>query len=84
MLIHGPHITNFAFVYSALDRKQASTTIDGPAELAQTVQRFLSSPERMRSAATTALETVESLSGALDKTELALQPYLQAKMAMKN
>ena len=77
VLLHGPHISNFAAVYAALDRKQASTHVDGPASLAQAVHRFLISPERAKSTARAAFETVESLGGAVEHTTKALQPFFR-------
>ena len=76
VLTHGPHVTNFSDIYTELDSHGGAFTVDGPAALAATVGRFLTSPERMKEAARAALETVERLDGAVERTLKALEPYL--------
>lgn len=80
VLTHGPHVTNFNDIYSELDSHGGAFAIDGPAALAQTVSRFLSSPERTKAAANAARETVERLDGAVERTLAALEPYLASTM----
>lgn len=76
VLTHGPHVTNFRDIYHELDSHGGAVAVDGPADLATTVKRYLAAPERMKEAARAALETVSRLDGAVERTMETLEPYL--------
>jgi 3-deoxy-D-manno-octulosonic-acid transferase len=75
-ILHGPHVSNFAEIYSALDQMRGAEMVAEPARLAARIGTLLKDPdERMRVTAA-GKKTVEVLGGALDRTMTALEPYL--------
>jgi 3-deoxy-D-manno-octulosonic-acid transferase len=75
-VLHGPHVWNFADIYSALDRPGGAQQVTDTQMLAQGFAAWLENPEARRIAADTALVAAATLTGGLDRTLVALEPYL--------
>ncbi|MBX6427100.1 MAG: 3-deoxy-D-manno-octulosonic acid transferase [Variibacter sp.] len=75
-IVHGPHVWNFADIYSALDRVQGATAVTDAEALHACIAAWLADPEAREEAAAAALKAVEGLSGARARTLAALEPYL--------
>jgi 3-deoxy-D-manno-octulosonic-acid transferase len=75
-ILHGPHVGNFAEVYAALDQAHGAEPVNDAARLAAGFAAWLADPAARERAASAARATVEALSGALDRTLAALEPYL--------
>lgn len=75
-ILHGPHVGNFASIYSQLNRTRGAATVTGPESLAKSIALLLDDPELVKSMAVSAKTTVERLGGALDRTVAAIEPYL--------
>jgi 3-deoxy-D-manno-octulosonic-acid transferase len=75
-ILHGPHVWNFAEIYAALDKSGGAAQVDDGDQLAGRFSAWLHDDTARERAAKAARETVESLSGALERTLAALEPYL--------
>jgi 3-deoxy-D-manno-octulosonic-acid transferase len=76
VVLHGPHVQNFAEIYEALDRSgEAEMVADGGA-LAEAVSALLADPAAVHRRAAAAAAALAPFSGALDRTMQALAPYL--------
>lgn len=75
-MLHGPHVHNFANVYSELNRNRAAATVTDAHSLATSLLRLLDDPKLVRAMAEAAHATVIPLSGALNRTAKAIEPYL--------
>jgi 3-deoxy-D-manno-octulosonic-acid transferase len=75
-IIHGPHVWNFAEIYAALDSAQGAQEVSSEEELAARLSLWLADPAARQAAAQAATATIAKLSGALDRTWAALDPYL--------
>jgi 3-deoxy-D-manno-octulosonic-acid transferase len=75
-ILHGPHVWNFAEIYSALDAAHAAEQINDAGKLAIRIGAWLKDPASREAAAAAGLQTVTALGGALERTLTALEPYL--------
>jgi 3-deoxy-D-manno-octulosonic-acid transferase len=75
-ILHGPHVWNFAEIYSALDAAHGAEPVTDVAQLSVRVGAWLNNSAERRAVAAAARETVASLGGALERTVAALDPYL--------
>src|SRR5262249_24503423 len=75
-ILHGPHVWNFADIYSALDAARGAEEVDDAEKLAARIGALLSDARLRATVAAAALKTVETLGGALDRTLTAIDPYL--------
>ena len=75
-ILHGPNVHNFASVYSELNRQHGAATVTDAHSLATSLMRLLDDPGLVRSMAQAAHATVIPLSGALNRTANAIEPYL--------
>lgn len=75
-IVHGPHVWNFAEIYSALDKAHGAVEVTDAAKLGAQIAAWLSDGRARSAAADAALHTVESLAGARARTTAALEPYL--------
>jgi 3-deoxy-D-manno-octulosonic-acid transferase len=75
-ILHGPHVWNFAEIYSALDSTHGAAQVTDVAKLAVRVGAWLKDPGERTAAVAAARSTVTSLGGALTRTLAALDPYL--------
>ena len=75
-VLHGPHVWNFAEIYDALDVAHGAELIADVGKLTVRVGALLTDAAERRAITGAARETVERLGGALDRTIVALDPYL--------
>jgi 3-deoxy-D-manno-octulosonic-acid transferase len=75
-ILHGPHVWNFAEIYSALDAARGAVEVDDAEKLTARIGAWLSDAHLRETVAEAALNTVEVLGGALDRTLSAIDPYL--------
>ena len=76
-ILHGPHVWNFAEIYAALDAARGAELVHRRRQ-AGGAHRRLAERRRARASRSrdAALQTVDTLGGALDRTLAALDPYL--------
>lgn len=75
-ILHGPHVFNFAEIYSALDQAGGAEEVSDAEKLAVRVGAWLRDAEARSTVAETGLKALDRLVGALDRTIAALDPYL--------
>ncbi len=75
-VVHGPHIGNFAELFALLDAVTPSAAIADAASLASVVRPLMEQPDEGRAQAAKVAAAFAPLSGALDATIAALQPFL--------
>jgi 3-deoxy-D-manno-octulosonic-acid transferase len=75
-ILHGPHVWNFAEIYSALDKAHGAEQVTDVGKLAVRVGAWLKDANERTAVVTAAKETVATLGGALERTLAALEPYL--------
>jgi len=75
-VLHGPHVSNFADVYAALDRAGGALAVPDVQGLANALVTLLRDGPRMRAMARAAADTVEGLGGAVERTMAAVEPFL--------
>jgi 3-deoxy-D-manno-octulosonic-acid transferase len=75
-VVHGPHVWNFAEIYEALDAARGAQVIADEATLTTCLSAWLTDPTSRTAVADAATATVRTLSGALERTLTALEPYL--------
>jgi 3-deoxy-D-manno-octulosonic-acid transferase len=75
-IVHGPHVWNFAEIYASLDAAHGAELVADEEALTTCLAGWLANPTARKAAADAAAATVEKLGGALDRTLIALEPYL--------
>jgi 3-deoxy-D-manno-octulosonic-acid transferase len=75
-VLHGPHVWNFSDIYTALDAAKGAVPIASSEALTQAFADLLSAPEKTAATGQAAKSTVDALGGGLDRTLVALEPYL--------
>jgi 3-deoxy-D-manno-octulosonic-acid transferase len=75
-ILHGPHVWNFAEIYTALDAAGGADLVTDTGKLTLRIGSWLKDAEARDKVAQTALNAMETLAGALDRTIAALDPYL--------
>ncbi len=75
-VLHGPHVWNFAEIYSTLDEAHGAEAIADEEALIERLGAWLADPAARKKIADQGAATVEQLGGALQKTLTALDPYL--------
>jgi 3-deoxy-D-manno-octulosonic-acid transferase len=75
-ILHGPYVHSFTSIYSELNRHRAAATVTDVHSLATSLLRLLDDPGLVRTMAQAAQATVLPLSGALNRTANAIEPYL--------
>jgi 3-deoxy-D-manno-octulosonic-acid transferase len=75
-VLHGPNVWNFAEIYNSLDASQGAKLVPDEAALTQGLADWLGNPSARRMAFDAATKTVQELGGALDRTLIAIDPYL--------
>jgi 3-deoxy-D-manno-octulosonic-acid transferase len=75
-IVHGPHVWNFAEIYESLDAAHGAALVADEEALTTCLAGWLANPMARKAAADAAAATVEKLGGALDRTLIALEPYL--------
>lgn len=75
-VLHGPHVWNFAEIYGTLDRAHGAELVANEEALTARLGAWLADPAARAAVADAGAQTVEKLSGALERTLAALDPYL--------
>jgi len=75
-ILHGPHVWNFAEIYSALDKVHGAERIESVDRLVAHLAAWLNDPDARARVVAAANGVVENLSGALERTLASLDPYL--------
>jgi 3-deoxy-D-manno-octulosonic-acid transferase len=75
-IVHGPHVWNFAEIYTALDAAHGAELVADEEGLMTCLASWLANPMARKAVADAALVTVGKLEGALERTLAALEPYL--------
>jgi 3-deoxy-D-manno-octulosonic-acid transferase len=69
-------VSNFAEIYAALDAAHGAEQADNAGRLTGIIGALLAQPQEVARIAAAARATVESQSGALERTLQSLEPYL--------
>jgi 3-deoxy-D-manno-octulosonic-acid transferase len=75
-ILHGPHVWNFSEIYSALDAAHGADVVADVGKLTVRLGALLKDPSERKALVEAARETLKTLGGALDRTIIALDPYL--------
>jgi 3-deoxy-D-manno-octulosonic-acid transferase len=75
-ILHGPHVSNFADIYAALDQANGAEMVPDAGRLTVRVGAWLKDAEERARVAAAGKKTVDLLGGALERTLAALEPYL--------
>ncbi len=75
-ILHGPHVSNFAEIYGALDAAGGAELITDSSKLTLRVGAWLKDAEARQSVVDKAQKSMDTLTGALERTVAALDPYL--------
>ena len=75
-ILHGPHVQNFAEVYTVLDAAGGAHSVADAAALPRAFADMIDNPRALRDMARNAGLAVEKLTGAVDRTMQAIEPYL--------
>jgi 3-deoxy-D-manno-octulosonic-acid transferase len=81
-ILHGPHVHNFAEIYRHLDAATPTAPIVDAAGVAAAVGALLADPHAAAQRAGAVASALAPLTGALDATLNALDPYLVAGAAL--
>jgi 3-deoxy-D-manno-octulosonic-acid transferase len=74
-ILHGPYVWNFAEIYSVLDAAGGAQQVLDASQLAPCIGAWLQDANARQRAAETALKSMDTLAGALERTIAALDPY---------
>jgi 3-deoxy-D-manno-octulosonic-acid transferase len=80
-ILHGPHVANFADVYTLLDEAGGAAPARDADELGRMLAALFADPARLRAMARAAARAVETQGGAADRVMQALTPFLPAAKA---
>jgi 3-deoxy-D-manno-octulosonic-acid transferase len=75
-VLHGPHVWNFAEIYTTLDEAHGAKLVTDEATLTAGLNEWLGNPAARTAVADAAAATVRQLGGALERTLAVLDPYL--------
>jgi len=78
-ILHGPYVENFAEVYAALDHSGGARRILDGTALADAFAELILDPKGLRAMTRAAGLAVATLSGAVERTMGALEPYLSLR-----
>jgi 3-deoxy-D-manno-octulosonic-acid transferase len=77
-ILHGPHVHNFADIYAALDHAGGALPVTDADRLAAALADLLTDAGLVRAMAQAAAQTVERLTGAIDRTMRSIEPFIAA------
>jgi 3-deoxy-D-manno-octulosonic-acid transferase len=75
-VLHGPHVANFAEIYAALDEAGGADLVTDSGKLAVRIGAWLKDAEARKAVTEKATKSMDTLTGALERTLAALDPYL--------
>jgi 3-deoxy-D-manno-octulosonic-acid transferase len=76
VVVHGPHVGNFADIYRALDEAGGARLAGDGEALVKQLGGWLDDRDARQRASVAGRAVIDRLGGALDKTMAALEPYL--------
>lgn len=76
VVLHGPHVWNFANIYERLDSDEGAAEVTDALGIARAAYALIKDPQLHGEMADAAHAAVTSLGGALDRTLVAIEPYL--------
>ncbi|QTL06116.1 3-deoxy-D-manno-octulosonic acid transferase [Aquabacter sp. L1I39] len=76
VVLHGPHVWNFGLVYDRLDAEGGAGLVNSADDIIESVLSQYADPTLHARTAEAARRTTAALSGALDRTLSAIEPYL--------
>jgi len=83
-ILHGPHTDKAREIYAALDAARGSLTVKDEMALARALSRLLDDPALVRAMARAAMDCVDALGGAVDRTLQSVEPFIvQAKLGAR-
>ncbi len=83
-ILHGPHVHNFEDVYAVIDDARGALMVKDSAALARAVSELLANTALTRDMARAAVEAVQALGGAVDRTMQSIEPFIvQAKLGAR-
>lgn len=74
-ILHGPHVSNFAEIYATLDQTHGAEMVADAGRLTVRIGALLKDADERNRAIAAGRKTVDVLSGALERTLTALEPY---------
>jgi len=75
-IVHGPHVFNFTDVYEALDSAGGARRADTLEAVVKQLGQLLADPKAREASLAASERVVGQLGGALERTLIALEPYL--------
>ena len=75
-ILHGPNTQNFADIYKALDEAGGGECLLAERDLIQALSRMFASPAEVHRRSELARQALHPFAGALDRTIMALTPFL--------
>jgi 3-deoxy-D-manno-octulosonic-acid transferase len=75
-VLHGPHVKNFAEIYASLDESGGAEQVADSGKLAVRIGALLKDDEARKAMTEKAMQSMNTLAGALERTLAALEPYL--------
>jgi 3-deoxy-D-manno-octulosonic-acid transferase len=75
-VVHGPHVANFADLYRALDEASGTGAVTDTDSLAARLAGLLGNASARTRLAMAGRRTIEALTGAVDRSMAAIEPYL--------
>lgn len=75
-ILHGPNTQNFADIYNALDAAGGAECLYAERDLIQALSRMFASPADVHRRSELARHALHPFAGALDRTVMALTPFL--------
>ncbi len=76
VVLHGPHVWNFANIYERLDADEGAAEVTDALGIARAAYALIKDPQLHGEMADAVHAAVTSLGGALDRTLTAIEPYL--------
>jgi 3-deoxy-D-manno-octulosonic-acid transferase len=83
-IMHGPHVWNFADIYSALDAAGGAEQVNDAVKFEACAGAWLTDNNRREAVMQAGRRTVEGLGGALERTVQALEPYFMQLRVGRN
>ncbi len=75
-ILHGPHVSNFSDIFTALHEARAAVAVDGPSALTVAAADLLADADERHRLAREARACVDRQAGALDRTMALLSPFI--------
>jgi 3-deoxy-D-manno-octulosonic-acid transferase len=83
-ILHGPHVWNFADIYSELDGAHGAEQVNDAVGLTARIGALLTDNDQRNAVTEAGRRTVDMLGGALERTRQALEPYFMQLRLKRN